>query len=155
MSATGRIFQINTSSGGVPKLPHHGSEVTPLGLVGDQHDAPHHGGAQRALCLYSLERVVGLQEEGHPVFPGSTGENVTISGIDWTLVKPGVVLELGDTVKIAVTQYTKPCAKIKASFTGGDIDRMDQNAHPGWARVYAEVRVEGVITTGDTVRIAE
>ena len=155
MSLDGRVFQISISPGGVPKLAHHRSRVTTLGLVGDGHNAPHHGGPGRALCLYSLERLVGLQEEGHPVFPGSTGENITVSGIDWDLIKPGTVLELGESVEIAVTEYTKPCTKINASFAGADIDRMDQNAYPGWARVYAQVRVEGEVATGDRVRIAE
>jgi hypothetical protein len=39
-----RIFQINVSKGGVPKLPVHAAVVTPLGLEGDdQNDREHHG----------------------------------------------------------------------------------------------------------------
>ena len=37
-----------------------------------------HGGPERALCLFSLERILELQAEGHPIFPGAAGENITI-----------------------------------------------------------------------------
>ena len=64
-----RIFQINVSSGGAPKLPVHAATVTPGGLEGDhQNDRKNHGGPDKALCLYSLERILALQAEGHPTF---------------------------------------------------------------------------------------
>ena len=94
---TGRIFQLNSSPGGVPKLALREAEVTELGLSGDEHKFPDiHGGPERALCLYSLERILELQQEGHPIFPGAVGENVTISGIDWNKVTPGQRLALGN-----------------------------------------------------------
>ncbi|MFN2109684.1 MAG: MOSC domain-containing protein, partial [Anaerolineae bacterium] len=77
------IFQINISHGGVPKLAVRSAEVTELGLVGDTHNNTKvHGGPTRALCLYSLERILALQAEGHPIFAGSTGENLTLAGLD-------------------------------------------------------------------------
>ncbi len=49
----GRIVQLNTSPGGVPKLPVPEAEVTPSGMAGDrQRNLRFHGGPRRALCLY-------------------------------------------------------------------------------------------------------
>src|SRR6266480_7528908 len=99
----GRIFQLNSSPGGVPKLPLREAMVVESGLVGDSHNFPEiHGGPDRALCLFSLERILELQGEGHPIFPGSVGENVTISGLNWALLEPGTQLSLGDEVVVEV-----------------------------------------------------
>ena len=148
------IFQINVSQGGVPKLRVRSAEVTTLALVGDAHnDTKVHGGPTRAVCLYSLERILALQAEGHPIFPGSTGENVTLAGVDWDAVVPGVRLRLGDTVEIEITKYTEPCPKITGSFVDGDISRMAQAKHPGWSRVYASVITPGEIRIGDCVTL--
>jgi MOSC domain-containing protein YiiM len=149
-----RIHQINLSDGGVPKLPVHKVEITPLGLAGDrQANTKHHGGPMRALCLYALERITALQGEGHPILPGSTGENLTLTGLDWTQVIPGTRLLLGDEAVIEITKYTLPCAKIAGSFIDGEIGRVAQEQHPGWSRVYAKVLVEGCVQTGDSVYI--
>ena len=64
---TSRVFQINISDGGVPKLPVQSVEVTADGLAGDrQRNLKYHGGPDRAVCLYSLERLLALQDQGHP-----------------------------------------------------------------------------------------
>lgn len=152
IAGTPRLFQINVSDGGVPKLPVHQVQVTPEGITGDrQADQEHHGGPRQAICLYALERIVALQEEGHPIFPGSTGENLTVAGLDWAQVIPGARLLLGDGTVVEVTKYTKPCPKIEHSFADGEVDRMAHQAHPGWARVYARVLVPGNIQTGDRI----
>jgi MOSC domain-containing protein YiiM len=155
MAEQAHIFQINRSDGGVPKGPIREARVTILGLEGDRHnDTVHHGGPERALCLYALERIVDLQAEGHPIYPGSTGENVTLVGLDWAQVVPGTRLRLGEEVQVEITRYTTPCQKIAASFAGGQIQRMSQDAHSGWSRVYARVLSPGTIRVGDAVRMA-
>ena len=106
---TGRIVQINVSPGGVPKLPVPRVRVTALGLEGDGHRSEHHGGAERALCLFALERLEALRAEGHPVVPGGLGENLTVAGLDWAAVGPGDRFRLGDGVVIEVTRFTNPC----------------------------------------------
>ena len=89
-SGSGVIHQINVSPGGVPKLPVEEARVTWLGIVGDGHDdKENHGGPLAALCLYSLEEIERLQAEGHPIAPGTTGENVTLVGVDWSEMTPG------------------------------------------------------------------
>ena len=154
MTAGARITQINVSGGGVPKRPIPAARVTTLGLEGDaQRNLKHHGGPDRALCLFSQERIRALQAEGHPIAPGSIGENLTIEGIDWTVVKPGAYLRLGDDVVAQVTRYAAPCFTITASFRGREHSRVCQDRHPGDSRVYARVLREGPLTSGDPVRL--
>jgi MOSC domain-containing protein YiiM len=147
------IVQVSVSRGGVPKLPVPEAEVESLGLSGDGHDEPPwiHGGVERALCLWSLEVIETLNAEGHKLFPGAAGENITISGLDWNEVVPGSFLKLGDNVVCMVTNYTTPCRTNAQWFAKGDINRMHQNLHPGSSRVYARVVEGGTIRPGDPV----
>lgn len=152
----GRIVQLNTSPGGVPKLPVPEADVTPSGMAGDrQRNLRFHGGPLRALCLYSLETIQRLQGEGHPIHPGSTGENVTVSGLPWEEVRPGVRLALGEEVVVEITSYTVPCKNIAASFRDGEFTRISQKLHPGDSRVYARVFQEGRLRAGDVVRLLD
>jgi MOSC domain-containing protein YiiM len=128
--------------------------VNTLGITRDQHAFPRiHGGPDKALCLFSLERILELQSEGHPIFPGAVGENVTVSGLDWNEIVPGVRLSLGEEVLIEVTSYTSPCNSIPAYFLAGDYSRISQKVHPGYSRVYAKVLREGRLAIGQPVRI--
>ncbi len=153
-SRSGRIFQISVSQGGVPKLARPHLEVSALGLVGDhQKNADIHGGPDRAVSVYSLERILALQDEGHPIYPGAAGENITLSGIDWELVIPGVRIRLGSEVMLEITRYTSPCETIADAFLNQRISRISQKLHPGWSRVYARVLQPGNIQTADTAHI--
>src|SRR5215468_3438420 len=149
---TGRIVQISVSAGGVPKRAVPGARVLRSGLEGDAHrDAEHHGGPDRALCLFSLEQIEALQTEGHPVEPGTLGENLTITGLDWARVQPEEFFRLGDEVLVQITRFTSPCLNIRASFLDGAYSRVSEKRHPGWSRVYARVLVPGEIAAGDPV----
>ena len=144
----GRVDWLNVSPGGVPKLPVYSAELTELGLAGDGHRKPMHGGPTAALCLYSLEVIHALQAEGHPIFPGAVGENVTLTGIDWSRVKPGDRLRLGPTL-VEITRYTTPCINVTGAFKDGDFARILSTRHPGESRAYARVVETGRITVGD------
>src|ERR1051325_10820810 len=151
---TARIFQLNTSPGGVPKLAVREAELNERGLVGDDHRFPNiHGGPERALCLFSLDRILEVQAEGHPIFPGAVGDNVTISGLDWQQLVPGVRLSLGDEVLVEITKYTNPCNTIPEFFVDGEYERISQKLHPGWSRVYARVLKPGRLCVGQLVKI--
>ena len=119
MSETGTVHSINTSRGGVPKLPQPEAFVTAEGVTGDrQRDRRYHGGPLRAVCLYSLERIRALQAEGHPVDVGTMGENLTVAGLDWDRVGPGVRLAVGP-VALEITKDAPPCKTIAGSFRDG------------------------------------
>jgi MOSC domain-containing protein YiiM len=154
ISFEGRIFQINMSHGGVPKLPIAEAKVGTLGIQGDYHnDQETHGGPDRALCLYTVEQIQRLRTEGHPIEPGWAGENITLAGIAQQSLTPGTRLSLGDEVEIEITSYTTPCKAIKDSFSDGDFTRISQKLHPGESRVYARVLRTGRIAAGQTVRV--
>ena len=151
---TGRVFSINISAGGVPKRAVEQAVAGTEGLSGDEHDDKvHHGGPERALCLYSIERIRVLRSEGHPVGPGTMGENITLEGLDSASIKPGDRLQVGEA-EIEVTSYTTPCKTIRESFIDGGFSRVLQARHPGDSRLYARVVTGGTIRRGDRVKLA-
>jgi MOSC domain-containing protein YiiM len=151
MAEQGTVVSINVSPGGVPKRPVPSARIGPVGLDGDgQRDREHHGGPDRAVCLYALERIEALQGEGHAIAPGTTGENLTVRGIDWDAVVPGASLAVGG-VTLEITSFASPCKSIRASFADDNSNRISQKLHPGWSRVYARVIGEGEVRVGDVV----
>lgn len=152
-----RVTSVNASpTGGVPKPPVGRTAVHVGGVTGDkQNNLKFHGGPMRAVCLYSQERIDALRDEGHPISPGTIGENVTLAGIDWNNVVPGVRFQIGNEVELEVTQYTVPCKKIGGSFVRNDFLRVGQKTYPGWSRVYTKVLKEGVIAVGDAVKLIQ
>jgi MOSC domain-containing protein YiiM len=152
---TAQVHQINTSPGGVPKTPVDGPvAVTSHGVEGDAHtDTIHHGGPDQALCLYSLDVIEALQEEGHPIGPGFVGENVTISGLDWGSLAAGDRIAIGDELVAELTWPATPCSKNAPWFLERDFRRMDHGLHPGWARWSARVLEPGSMRVGDSVTV--
>ncbi|MGA6829285.1 MOSC domain-containing protein [Nitrospira sp. NS4] len=159
MSPAGRppyphVHQVSVSDGGVPKKPVLEGRVTERGVEGDrQRNLKFHGGADRAVCLFSLDLIERLQEEGHAIEPGSSGENLTLAGLDWAQIRPGVRLAIGPDLRLEVTSYTVPCGHNARWFRDGEFKRISQKHHPGWSRVYARVLREGVVRAGDQVTI--
>lgn len=152
----GSIHQINSSQGGVPKLPLASGVVDHAGLVGDvQADTVNHGRPFQALCLFSLEVINKMQKEGHPIAAGSAGENLTISGLDWARLGQGDRLRIGDEILIEITGPATPCVKNAQWFADGDFLRLSESRHPGEARLYASVINGGPVVTGDEVSLVE
>lgn len=153
MTVTGKLAFINRSDGGVPKLHVESARITLNGIDTDRHaDMKYHGGPERAISLFSLERILALQAEGNPIYPGSTGENLTVNGVPWESMIPGLSFEVG-AVRLMVTSYASPCRTIRDSFTDHHISRMSQKLNPGWSRVYAKVLREGTVSVGDEISL--
>jgi MOSC domain-containing protein YiiM len=147
-----RVVSINRSAGGVPKLSIPEVRITRDGLDLDAHVYHRHGGPDKAVCLYALERIQALQAEGHPIDIGTTGENLTVAGLDWDAVVPGVRFDIGG-VELECTEWAQPCATIAGSFHDGRSGRIGHKTHPGWSRIYARVRVEGTVRVGAPVHL--
>ena len=148
---TGRIVRLAISRGGVPKHAIEEAHVTPLGIAGDvQKHVKIHGGVERALCLFSLEVLEKIQTEGHPIYPGSAGENVLISGLPWEDLVHGSRLALGDEVVVEITRPATPCKVIAASFLEREHNRLGV---AGEMRLYAQIVSPGVMRVGQDARI--
>ena len=149
------LVQISVNpQGGVPKHRVEETFIATDGVRGDkQRNRKFHGGPERAVCLYSYDLIRALQDEGHPIDCGTTGENLSISGLDWADVKPNARLYVGDEVELEIVSYTTPCSNIAASFVDGEFVRISQKLHPGWSRLYARVHREGTVREGDVVRL--
>jgi MOSC domain-containing protein YiiM len=151
--ADGRLHAINCSRGGVPKTSVFEALVNAEGIVGDvQRDLHDHGGPARAVSIFSLDLIRALQSEGHPIGVCTTGENLTVSGLDWAALAPERELQVG-AVRLRLTEYASPCETIRHSFLGEDFTRISQRRFPGWSRVYARVLTTGVLRPGDPVAL--
>jgi MOSC domain-containing protein YiiM len=148
----GVVASLNVNpNGGVPKLPVAAVRLERTGASGDlQRDLRHHGGPLRAVCLFAVERIRELQAAGHPIAPGSTGENLTIEGLEWARLQGGQRLRVGDAL-LELTSTATPCQNIAASFSDGGFERLLEARFPGGARWYAAVVEPGLVRTGDTV----
>ena len=146
------VYSINVNSaGGVPKYPVEKILLGKNNVQGDkQNDLQYHGGPSRAVCLFSLERILSLQKEGHPIQPGTTGENLTIQGLDWNLMRIGAKFQIGE-VEIELTGPAPPCKTISESFNGEGFVRISEKKYPGWSRWYASVSKEGMVTINDII----
>jgi MOSC domain-containing protein YiiM len=149
----GQIVGLHTSNGGVPKKSIQSAAVGIRGLEGDvQRSRQHHGRPWQALCLWADETIAKLQGEGHPIARGLAGENLTVSGIDWTQATCGSLLVCGDLVA-ELTLFTLPCSKNAKWFVDGDFNRMHHAAEPGVSRMYASVLVPGTVSVGDSLTL--
>lgn len=152
--ATGRVLRVNVSPGGVPKRSVPSARVGRLGLEGDAHD--HfgvHGGPHRAVCLFAVEAIRRVAAEGHPIAPGTVGENLTTEGVELAELAPGTRLAFPSALELEVSAPANPCDVIKGSFLEGRSGRISILRHPLDSRVYARVLHEGEVTAGDAFAV--
>lgn len=147
-TTTGIVTQLSVSPGGLAKLAVENAAVSWSGMAGDrQATRLHHGRPWQALCLWSAEVIEAFAAQGHPLAPGSAGENVTIRGLPWDEVRAGVRLRIG-TVLCEVSSYALPCKSNKPFFRNGDFRVMHHERGPV-SRVYATVLEPGLVNHGD------
>jgi len=139
--------------GGVPKWPQPSLDITVDGCLGDrQNDTRHHGGPNRAVCLMKQSVLQALQKEGHPIGPGTTGENILIGGVDDLVLASETVLAIG-SVRLELTGDAPPCKTIRASFTEGAFTALSHKRNQERTRWYARVLTPGRIELGDVVSL--
>mgnify|MGYP000684071872 CR=1 FL=1 len=163
----GVIQQVSISKGGLPKFAISEAWAGPLGLEGDvQQHTKYHGGPAKALLLVSAEDLAALAAAGYPVSAGGLGENLTVEGIDFRLLRPGHRFLAGGAV-IELTALRRPCRALdlyNASAPGPIQDQLydvqckaGDFSSPRWAMggFYASVLQPGFIRTGDTIALAD
>ncbi len=149
-TTTGRVVQLNVSDGGVPKRPVPEVRIDLGGLAGDrQATRRHHGRPWQALCLWSAEVIDRFAADGHPISYGAAGENVTVSGIDWSALRAGLVVRLGTAV-VETSTWAVPCRHNARWFRGGEFGLIHHDRGPV-SRIYATVLEPGTVRTGDPV----
>jgi MOSC domain-containing protein YiiM/GNAT superfamily N-acetyltransferase len=151
----GRLVQVNVSPGGVPKHAVPEARVTTLGVEGDrQADVTVHGGPHRAVSILGIEAIRRVAAEGHPIAPGTTGENLTIEGFDVSTLPVGTRLSIGADVVLELSGQADPCRTIRHSFRDLRFGRLAAATHPADSRMYARVVREGVVRAGDPIALA-
>ena len=153
---SGVVHSVNVSpEGGVPKIPVRSANVNTGGVEGDCNKfraERREGDPNRAVCIFSLEKIEGLKKEGHPIEVGSTGENITIRGLEWDSLEVGMRLEIGGST-LELSEPCAPCSKIGGSFIERRFDRVDHTLEFGWSRWLSRVVREGTVSVGDAVDI--
>ena len=148
-----KVTGLHTSNGGVPKLPADTLVVTTEGCIDDsQNDLKHHGGRQKAVCIFQQEIIEKLNQEGHPISAGTTGENILIQGIEIGDIQPGTIVKFPN-VELIITQDAPPCKTIKKSFSNDYFNAISHKKFPNFTRWYASVIKEGNIEINDPVEI--
>ena len=142
----GVVLGIFISNGGVPKTRVDSIQIEIEGLVGDnQADKKHHGGVMRAVCVLENEILTKLQLEGHPIMPGTTGENLLVEGFNLDI---GAIFTVGDA-ELEVVSAATPCKTIAASFIDGNFNRLSNKKYPKDTRWYCRVLKPGSINIFD------
>ena len=133
MTASGRppyphVHQINVSDGGVPKHPVFEAKISKEGVEGDrQKNLKVHGGPDRAVCLFSVDLIERMQDEGHSIDAGSSGENLTLAGLSWETLEPGTQLKIGPEA-----QLEGPATVRRANSTrAGSVMGISTESHNG------------------------
>ena len=143
------IVSINTSKGGIPKLPVDSVKVLAAGLEGDGHNHEKHYRAIQAVSLQDMEKLEELQSEGYSLNPGSTGENLTVKNLDINSLAIGTILEFPQGLCIELTKVRQPCYVLDT------INPKLKDDIVGRCGMYAKVLQEGMIQRGDVIKVVK
>lgn len=126
----------------------------PTALDGDgQADLRHHGGPDKAVCVYPLGRYPYWRERLDRALPcGAFGENWTVGGQDEGDVCLGDVYAVGEAL-VEVSQPRSPCWKLARRWR---VERLalwfQETGYTGW---YLRVLHPGYVEAGQPVELRE
>ena len=141
------VVSINISAGGIPKSAVCSARLTKDGLEGDGHNHEKHRTPLQAVSLQDIEKLDELRQEGFPLFPGTTGENLTVRGLQINTLPLGIILKFSGGVVLELTKVRKPCYVLDA------IDPRLKETIAGRCGLYAKVLREGILTRAETIKI--
>ncbi len=125
-----------------------------VNLEGDnQADRTVHGGPDKAVYAYALEDIRFWEDElGRALEPGTFGENLTTSGIDWSRALIGQRLRVG-TGTFEVSQPRVPCWKLGMKMEDPAFPKRFTHAQrPG---AYLRIIEEGSLAAEDALGALE
>lgn len=134
---------------GIFKTPASGSLfLSWLNFEGDgQADLIHHGGREKAVCVYPYEHYFFWERElQRKLAYGAFGENITTSGLLETEVCIGDIFKLGEAV-VQVSQPRQPCYKLSVRYNQPDMPLQVQET--GYTGYYFRVLKEGIVHKSD------
>jgi MOSC domain-containing protein YiiM len=117
-------------------------------------DRVHHAGINKACYLFSAAYYPYWKNvyPNHEWDWGMFGENLTVEGLDESLMKVGNIYKIGEAM-VQVSQPREPCYKLGVRFGTQDILKqfIDHN-HPG---TYVKVLEEGYVAKGDSIELVK
>jgi MOSC domain-containing protein YiiM len=133
---------------GICKKPVRGRvHLGKTGLKGDGvGDLKHHGGPDKAVCVYSTDHYPYWAHMLGQVLPlAPFGENFSVSNFDEAAVCIGDIF-LAGTAIVQISQPRQPCSTLAARF-GNDMVKLVVNS--GRTGCYFRVLEEGVVEAGN------
>lgn len=116
-------------------------------------DTKHHGGPDRAVCVYPFEHYAMWEEEfGKTLPPAAFGENITVSGMLEADVAIGDIYKIGDAV-IQITQGRIPCNTIDRRV--GIKSMMKRMVETGFTGYLCRVLEEGTVRHDSEVTLLQ
>lgn len=110
----------------------------------------------RQVHIIHAELLDKLADEGFAVAPGQLGENMVTRGIDLLDLPTGTLLQIGASVRLAVTGLRNPCKQIE-TFRPGLLARLARKRDDGsierLAGVMCVVLEGGEVSCGDAVAV--
>jgi MOSC domain-containing protein YiiM len=128
--------------------------VAGVNIVGDdQGDRRVHGGPTKAIYAYAAADYEWWQDRlGHPLAPGTFGENLTVVGIDPAAAVVGERWQVGSAT-LRVTEPRLPCFKLGMRM--GDASFVDRFAAAGRPGTYLAIEGEGDVGAGDRIELLD
>jgi len=116
-------------------------------------DLKHHGGLDRAICIYPYEHYAYWQDAFDEALPeGVFGENLTVTGMLETDVHIGDIFKVGEAV-MQVTQPRVPCSTITKRT--GNPRLLQQIVEHGYTGFLCRVLEEGIVRSDSEIDLLE
>ncbi len=138
---------------GILKSPVRGPlRLRETGLEGDgQADVEHHGGPDKAVCVYAVEHLPYWRGRLDPELePGAFGENFSTEGLLEAKVRIGDVFRVGTAVA-QVSQPRIPCFKLAARHGEGELALWVKET--GLTGFYLRCLQPGEVRAGDKISL--
>lgn len=128
-----------------------------LGILGFENDGvgdlKHHGGNDKAVCVYSLAHYPYWEETLGMKLPAAAfGENLTVSHMDEGNICIGDIFQLG-TALVQASQPRQPCRTLAARYGRDDLIKLVVDS--GRTGFYFRVLEEGKVEQGTALILKE
>lgn len=116
-----------------------------------QADLVHHGGEDKAVCVYSYEHYPYWEENlNRQLTFGAFGENLTVKGMLETDIHIGDTFKLGEAI-VQVSQPRQPCYKVARRYNISDLPLKIQDT--GFTGFYLRVLQEGQVDKNSNIEL--